>query len=299
VPLDNSNDDISLWGPALAARLRLIQAGFTDEDAATRQAFLAEEVERALKPITPSRKRQYLEAVSNYFPAWQPEVQKVEPAPQPTLENVVGQLVAFAPEINDEMRMEIARQLIAAKIIPETASPAPAAHYGEFWRKFGLEAEKPPHHERALRLLMALSEFFLALDQLSWALWRTIGAKSAYRKEWEFSKLAGPYLSGDPEVSTEQMRQLIERTRKLVAALSGAPGRAGSDVAAKHAGIFSPEVIEAAARLEKRALESLDSASWRDYKQRYHVGGAAPHLEAAIQSAVAQAAEDLIGGRVR
>jgi hypothetical protein len=85
----------------------------------------------------------------------------------------------------------------------------------------------------------------------------------------------------------------------LIAAIVGAPGRAANDVANQQAEWLSPDAIEMAARGEKRALESLDAACWREYKQRYSSKGTAPHVEAAIQAAVARAAEDLIGGRAR
>lgn len=148
-------------------------------------------------------------------------------------------------------------------------------------------------------MLAALLDFYLSLDQLGWTLWRNLVIKSAFWRETELGKQAGPYLTGDAEVSSEQTRQTIERTRRLLAALIGAPGRAAMDVANQHAGQFSPENIEQAARGEKRALESLDAACWREYKQRYSTGGTPVHLEAAIQQALAQAAEDLIGGRAR
>jgi hypothetical protein len=79
----------------------------------------------------------------------------------------------------------------------------------------------------------------------------------------------------------------------------GAPSRGAADFAAFHSADFSPEAIEGAARQEKRALESLDAASWRLYKERFKNAGAAPQVENSIQLAVGRAAEDLIGGRTR
>jgi len=41
----------SLWASALAARLRVLQANFADDDAAARRDFITQEIERALKPV--------------------------------------------------------------------------------------------------------------------------------------------------------------------------------------------------------------------------------------------------------
>ena len=200
---------------------------------------------------------------------------------------------------NEEEKAEVAKRLALAGIAPEDAKAAAPARYDDLWKHFGKSERLTPHGDRSLKLLGLLAEVFLALDQLSWTLWRSIAPKSAYKKEFDFTKLSVPYLSGDTEVSTDQMRQAIERTRKLVAALLGASGRAATDFATAHNRTFSPAALEEASRQAKRALESLDAASWREYRTRFDVAGTTPHLEAAIHSAFAQSAEDLIGGRTR
>jgi hypothetical protein len=191
------------------------------------------------------------------------------------------------------------RARLVAELQPELAAAATGTFHAELWKKLGVAPEKSPSSERAWRVLGNLLEFFTALDQLGWTLWKNSGVKSAFWKEADLGRLVGPYLAGDHEVSGEQIRQAVERTRRLIAAILGAPGRAASDVANRQANRLSPEAIEVAARGEKRALESLDAACWREYKQRFTSGGSASHLEAAIQTALAQAAEDLIGGRTR
>jgi hypothetical protein len=292
-------DDADVWGSSLAGRLRLIQAGLVEEPDESRQAFLTDELERWLTPVPPSRKEAFLAALERHFPAWLPSVPEVSSAPEPDLEAVLQRLGKFAESWSEEERGEIANRLGLMGVLPEHAKPPLPARYDELWRHFGRAEKSAPHSERSLRLLGLLAEVFLALDQLSWTLWRGIAPKSAYKKEFDFSKLAVPYLAGDTEVSTDQIRQAIERTRKLIAALLGASGRAASDFAMGHNRTFSPEALEAAARQAKRALEGLDAASWREYKMRFDAAGTTPHLEAAIHSAVAQSAEDLIGGRTR
>lgn len=273
----------------------MIHAGFVDEPVDQRRAFLADEVERAIDSVGPSQQREYLDALATQFPAWQSAA-----APEPAVAGPVS-----PAELVDQLLGRIAelgtaeRARLAAELQPELRAAATGSFHAELWKKFGLAEEKTPSGERTWRLLGTLIEFFTALDQLAWTLWRNSGVKSAFWKESDLGKLAGPYLAGDHEVSSEQVRQTAERTRRLIAAILGAPGRAASDVANQQAQRLAPDSIEQSARSDKRTLESLDAACWREYKQRHTSGGTASHLEAAIQSALAQAAEDLIGGRTR
>ena len=46
----------ALWASGLASRLRLIQANFADDPSAVRQGYITEEIERAIKPISPTRR---------------------------------------------------------------------------------------------------------------------------------------------------------------------------------------------------------------------------------------------------
>ena len=94
-----------------------------------------------------------------------------------------------------------------------------------------------------------------------------------------------------------QVAQTLERTRKLIAGLLGAIGRAGAAYARDRARIFDPNSIEADARAEKKWNESVEFACWRKYVQLCKEYGAEPIIEKGIQEAMARAAENLIMGR--
>lgn len=277
-----------------------------DDDPALRRNFLSDEINRALKPLPPGERASLLRAVSEHFPTWgESDSETKAPAPagapnpadEPTAA-LVARLGERLGSLKPDERASIAAELVAAGL-PLNAGAVPPAQLAEFWRRFLTSHADGPHPERSLRLLGALAEVYMSLDQLVWTLWRTLDAKSPYKKEFDFTKLAGPYLQGDPEVSTDQIRQTLERTRKLIAALIGASARAAHDFGEEHNALFAPEAIEGAAQPEKGFLGNLDAVSWRKYKQLHSASGGVPQIEAAIQRAIARAAEDLMGGRAR
>ena len=56
----------------------------------------------------------------------------------------------------------------------------------------------------------------LALDKWVWTLWKEMAAgKSNLRREADLPKMLNQYLQGDTEVSTQQVIQAMDRTRKL------------------------------------------------------------------------------------
>ena len=152
--------------------------------------------------------------------------------------------------------------------------------------------------ERAVKLLIMTTELALALDQLAWALWKQVAPKSTIRKESELNRLAGSYLAGDAEVSSSQLSQPLEKTRRLIAGLLGAVGRAGSSYAKKYISRLSPEMIEDWAKMEKKWNESIEAACWRKFVQQAKEHASEPAIEHEIQEAIAKAAENLILGRV-
>ena len=131
---------------------------------------------------------------------------------------------------------------------------------------------------------------------MSWALWKQIAPQSNVRKEGELSKLAGPYFAGDAEVSTQQLSQVLERTRKLMASLLGGIGRGSNTYARKYVGQFSPEVILDLAKLEQKMLQNLEQLAWKKYTQLAKEHASEPAIENEIQKAIAKAAEAIMSG---
>jgi hypothetical protein len=93
------------------------------------------------------------------------------------------------------------------------------------------------------------------------------------------------------------MSQTLEKTRRLVAGLLGAVGRAGPAYARERARLFDPEEIKAHARPNKKWNESLEFACWNTYEQLCKEYGAEAVIEKGIQEALAKGAENLLLGR--
>jgi hypothetical protein len=214
-----------------------------------------------------------------------------------TPEALLARLLEKVPSLAPEAREGIAKKLQEAGLAPKPAGDFSMEIPPEYQKKLGVPPGKPLNPERTIKLMAALCEMTLAMDQLVWALWKQIAPQSNIRKEGEFAKLAGAYLVGDTEVSTQQLVQILERTRKMIASLLGAIGRGSSNYARKHVTQFAPEVIEDLARIEKKAWESLDAVSWKKYAQLAKEHATEPVIDNEIQKVIAKAAENLMMGR--
>jgi len=108
----------ALWASGVASRLRLIQANFADDPSSVRQSYIIEEIERALKPVSPTKRKVYLDTLAERFPAWEgvrsAPRSDVTVGPTPlTPEELVARLVELAPTLSPEARTAFANQLQA------------------------------------------------------------------------------------------------------------------------------------------------------------------------------------------
>jgi hypothetical protein len=277
-----------------------LQATFADDPSDTRQGYISEEIARALEAVNPAKKKAYLAALGELFPAWQSPGGEATDAPalpanSGTPEALMEQVLALVPSLTPEERDHFAQRLQQAGL----KTNAGAGYMDipqEYQKKLGLAPDKPLQMERGVKLLAALMDVTMAMDQLSWALWKQIAPQSNIRKEGELSKLAGPYLAGDTEVSTQQLSQVLERTRKLMASLLGGIGRGSNTYARKYVGQFAPEVILDLSKLEQKMLQNLEQIAWKKYTQLAKEHASEPAIENEIQKAIAKAAEAIMSG---
>ncbi len=295
----------TLWSAELAARLRLLQADLADEAPDLREQALAGVVESALQPVPPELREAFLLAAADEFPA-QVGARPVEappapPAPAPLPEDPLAlakALTGMLPNLSAEQIEAVSGQLAEGGLLAAAAPGEPAVLPAELLQRLEkLAPGKPLDPRRALRALNVLLEFSLSLDQLVWQVWKAVAPKSVIHKgDGRFGDLRqclGPYLTGDPEVSTEEVRQIVEKDRKLVAGLLGALGMVGETYAEKFLERLSPEAIREAAAAEPGVF--IEVKCWRKYNAIFaEMNG--PAIEKDVLNTIRKSTEKLILG---
>jgi hypothetical protein len=296
-----------LWSAELAARLRLLQADLADEPAGDREQALEGAVERALQNVPAELRESFLNAIVAEFPGPEgtPPVQAIpeQPPAAPRSTDPVAlatELAGMLPNLSGDQVEAISRQLAQGGLPQQAGTGAPAALPEELLARLEkLAPGKPLDQRRALRILDVLLEFSLSLDQLVWQVWKAVAPKSVIHKDGgrfgDFRKSLGPYLTGDPEVSTEEVRQLLEKSRKLVAGLLGALGMVGETYADKFLERLSPEAIRRAAEAEPGVFEGIERKCWRKYSAVFaDLNG--PAIEKDVLNTIRKSTEKLILG---
>jgi hypothetical protein len=303
------------WASGLGAQLRLIQASFAEDDAATRQQYITDEIARALKTVSPTKRRGFLQALAERFPNWEgAPAPKKDPAADLSPEELVTRLVEVAPYLTATQRKALAEQLeaaglVAARPVAVTTTPTASTPGGgvdvipdELQKKLGLEASQQLSQLRVLRLIAVLIEFSVTLDQLSWNVWKQVAPKSIVRREAgpesDFRKIAGPYLTGDDEVSTTQISQVVDKTRQLIAGLLAAIGSTGETFARQFLGRIAPAAIKEKADAESGFFVGPEQKCWRKYLEVFNeINGVS--VEKEIAEVLASRTEELILGKGR
>jgi len=261
-----------LWAEKVAARLWMLQTSFADDPPETRHDYLVEEIERSIKDVGGSKRSEYLAALMERFPGPEridapyfkpPETETVERSPQ----EVVDELIARLPEFSNEAKAALVQRLQALGLFvsPSNGIELPLELLG----KLGMSPKETLDEERLIKLFTALLEMVVTLDHLIWNVWKNIAPKSNMRREQGGEnprRTIGRYLSGDREVATLQITQMLEKTRQLTAGLLSAIGPAGEMFARKHLEKFAPEKIRAGVESKSPGfISNVELKCWRRY----------------------------------
>jgi hypothetical protein len=261
-----------LWAEKVAARLWMLQTSFADDPPSTRHDYLVEEIERSIKDVGESKRSEYLAALMERFPGPEridapyfkpPEAQIVQRGPQ----EIADELIARLPEFSNEAKAVLAQKLQALGLF---ASPNRGIELPlELLGKLGITPKEALDEERLIKLFTALLEMVVTLDHLIWNVWKNVAPKSNLRRDQGGDnprRTIGRYLSGDREVATLQITQMLERTRQLTAALLSAIGPAGEIFARKHLEKFAPEKIRAGVESKSPGfISNVELKCWRSY----------------------------------
>ncbi len=268
------------WATQTAAQLRFLQADCTDVDPAERENFLHDEIRRGLRDVVREKQPRYLEALAEQFPTGEgggrdrplpADGQSASPA-ELTPEELLAQMVKIAPLLPPRKLREFGLQLQQAGYLELQTTTLQDAPPPELLKRFPMDEFAQVDIQRLYRLLTALADFVLSLDQLGWGLWKAMSPRSQIRRDATFDgdirKAGGRYLSGDTEVSIGQITQIIDRLRQLVAGLIGAIGPAGRSFSQRHLARFGPDAIKDLAAQESGGMfANAEQKNWRKYVQ--------------------------------
>src|SRR5271167_4041502 len=197
------------WAANVAARLWMLQTSFADDPPDARREYLVEEVERSAQ-------------------------------------DVADELLARLPELSREAKAVLAQKLQAVGLFVSSGRGIELPL--ELLGKLGMTPKDTLDEERLTKLFTALLELVVTLDHLIWNVWKNIAPKSSVRRDQASDnprRMIGRYLSGDREVATLQITQMLDKTRQLTAGLLSAIGPAGEIFARKHLEKFAPEKVRA------------------------------------------------------
>ena len=261
-----------LWAEQVAARLWMLQTSFADDPPNTRHDYLVEEIERSIKDVGGSKRSEYLAALMERFPGPEridapyfkpPEAETVERGPQ----EIADELIARLPEFSNEAKAALVQRLQALGLFvsPSNGIELPLELLG----KLGISPKETLDEERLIKLFTALLEMVVTLDHLIWNVWKNVAPKSNVRREQGGDnprRTIGRYLSGDREVATLQITQMLEKTRQLTAGLLSAIGPAGEIFARKHLEKFAPEKIRVGVESKSTGfISNVELKCWRRY----------------------------------
>jgi hypothetical protein len=292
------------WAGRLAAQLRFLQADFADLTPAERQPYYDEEIQHALREIVPENRSRYLAALGEEFPTFNFSQPALEAEPADTSpEALVEALVRIAPRLPKQKLAEFGVQLQNAGYVGLKSTTLVDGPPPEFQKLFGLADGQSVDLQRLYRLTTVMADFYFRLEVFAWSVWQQVGSQSRIRKDIgvlnDPRKLGGRYLTGDAEVSAEQIKTVVEKTRQLIAGLLGALGGAGRIFANRFAADFSPEHVLTVAKLDSSLGSGMfgndEVRAWRKFKQLFQ-GQTEEVIEERLQEAIAHSAEGLMRG---
>lgn len=266
----------------LAARLRMIQADLGHESSDVRREHLCDEIERALERVMPTERAAMLRALSSHFPSWDAaltvghereaaglgqsgvgEAELRDPA------FLVERLEDIAEALTPEQRVAVAARLEAVGLVAGGGG-GPGNWPSEPKKKLdaALRADGSEQLDTARLLEMAamLTDLVVRLDQIAWSTWKTMAPRSEFKRRGTTQETMRRFVNGDQDVARGQVAEELERLRSLAGALISTIGKVGF-LSYRQVAKLAPGEIEVLAKPEKKALESLEVACWRKYRQ--------------------------------
>ncbi len=292
-----------------ANRLRLIQVDFANDSEQTRMDYLSEEIKSVLKTVVPEQRRVFLEKLMERFPTGHPgtiltgEQSQAQGRPEIEVEELqdpelaLSRLLELVPMLSDEQKEHTARRLQEAGF---GAPVAPQNYSDEFIRdlrdRLKLGDVPDIKADRLSEMIVLLADFVFKLEPLIWNTWRMLSPRSSIRPSGSLKKTMEKFICGDSGAPDKKAEQELRMLQRLIAAITTAVGRVGSQFAKRHIGRFSPSEISTLVRMEHGSVfVSHEVKCWRKYLELAETLTEGS-IEAEIRKAIAEYAESLIKG---
>lgn len=248
-------DQESSWIHDVASRLRLLRADTAQLAPDKRAGFLQEELERHLDKVPPANRKRFVEALLARFPVAGQVVNSFAapppPAPAPAAlaapapeapEQTLTRLLAIIPQLSEEKRGDLARQLFESDFVRAYRSALELSISDKEQKKaLGLEGDQQPRLERLVQLSVALLEVYSRLDQTALKTMEALAPRSPVLKRGEnVRKAVARFLVGESDSVAPQLNE----TFSLIAALLVAPLSSGRSFGQWYLERFAPMAIE-------------------------------------------------------
>ena len=262
-----------------ANRLRLVQVDFADQPEQTRNEYLCEEIERALKTVVPDRRNRFLEALMARFPlptlGSQP-MQKVSASADASVavhrlkdaDFLIRSLLPLVPTLSEDQK-----KLIADSLHLRQETPLAEGGYSQESVK-KLKAVlltgdgSSIRADRLMDLSIMLADFVCKLEPLVWNIWRKLSPRSGIRPSASLKDIMGKFVFNAQGASAEQIDNELKELQRLIAAIITAIGRVGGQFAKSHLAKFSPSEISAMVKVEHGSVfVSQEVRCWRKYAE--------------------------------
>ncbi|MHC4543622.1 MAG: hypothetical protein ACYTDW_01195 [Planctomycetota bacterium] len=290
-----------------ANRLRLIQVDFANDSEQTRLEYLDEEVKRVLKTILPEQRKVFLEKLTEKFPTWNFETPSVSEQPQDKGEGriemeelkdpelVIRLLLDMAPKLSHDQKKLATKRLQGAGFGTSAAAQNYSVRFSkDLIAKLQLDDVPVIKADRLKELIVLLVDFAVKLEPLVWNTWRTLSPRSSIRPPASLRKTLGRFLSDDSKMPDKKVEHQLKALQRLIAAITTAVGRVGSQFAKHHLARFSPSEISTLVRMEHGSVfVSHDVKCWRKYLELAETLTEGS-IETEIRKAIADYAESLI-----
>lgn len=292
-----------------AVRLRLLQVDLADASARLRHDAMTDELERSLAKVMPADREAFVEALLERFPAWDRMVDvsaSVQEAPAGTgrtdqselndLSFLLTRLGAIAGGLTAAQR-QVALDRLAEMGLKAGGAAGGGLSESVVERLCGRLSLKPEEVDatRVAEALLVLAGFAVSMDQLSWRVWQSVGARSAIRRQSMLADVLRAQLSGGE--GGEHLGAEVERLRELAASLVSSAGRIAQAVIRPLMNKLSPGAIDAAVKAEGGSLlTGAETRCWRKYIELCGALASEEAVTAATQSALRESVETLIAG---